>query len=140
MLLIPFVYGLVHLRALSIMFPTPIERLLWKIACYILVGAVGGGCLMALMFSLEMVREAYTKRHASPAERITRPIYLTGRLVRLSEKSIRWIVGLLSVAIAVVYVAARLYIVIESFISLRHVPIGVYQTPDSNFMDYIPHL
>lgn len=36
--------------------------------------------------------------------------------------------------------AARVYIVVESFISLRHVPIGVYQTPDSNFMDYVPHL
>jgi hypothetical protein len=29
---------------------------------------------------------------------------------------------------------------VESFISLRHVPIGVYQTPPTNFMGYIPHL
>jgi len=38
------------------------------------------------------------------------------------------------------YIAARLFIVVESFISLRHVPVGVYQTPDINFMGYIPHL
>jgi hypothetical protein len=46
----------------------------------------------------------------------------------------------LGVAITLLYIAARLFIVVESFISLRHVPIGVYQTPDTNFMSYIPHL
>jgi hypothetical protein len=38
------------------------------------------------------------------------------------------------------YFSARLYIVIESFISLRHVPIGVYQTPSLNIMGNVPHL
>ena len=37
------------------------------------------------------------------------------------------------------YIAARLFIVVEVFISLRSVPIGVYQTPDLNFMYYVPH-
>jgi hypothetical protein len=37
------------------------------------------------------------------------------------------------------YIAARLYIVVEVFLSLRSVSIGVYQTPDINFMSYVPH-
>jgi hypothetical protein len=44
------------------------------------------------------------------------------------------------ISIAPLYFAARLFIVVESFISLRHVPIGVYQTPNTNVMSYIPHL
>ncbi|KAH0548601.1 hypothetical protein GP486_007855, partial [Trichoglossum hirsutum] len=38
-IVIPAAYGGVHLSALSIMFPTPVERLLWKIACYSLLGS-----------------------------------------------------------------------------------------------------
>jgi hypothetical protein len=44
------------------------------------------------------------------------------------------------ISVAPLYIGARLFIVIESFISLRHVPVGVYLTPDKNFMSYIPHL
>ena len=36
------------------------------------------------------------------------------------------------------YIAARLYIVVESLISLRHVPIGVYWTPP--WLQMIPHV
>jgi hypothetical protein len=42
--------------------------------------------------------------------------------------------------IGIVYLGARIYIVAESFLSLRHVPIGVYQTPDLNVMGMIPHI
>jgi hypothetical protein len=44
------------------------------------------------------------------------------------------------VCIGIVYLAARIYIVAESFLSLRHVPIGVYQTPDLNITGLIPHI
>jgi hypothetical protein len=42
--------------------------------------------------------------------------------------------------IPVLFSFARAYIVIESFISLRRVPVGVYQTPQGNIMGYVPHL
>ncbi|KAF5872741.1 uncharacterized protein Bfra_006104 [Botrytis fragariae] len=38
------------------------------------------------------------------------------------------------------YVGARMYLMIESSISLRHVPIGVYQTPNVNIMGNVPHI
>lgn len=38
------------------------------------------------------------------------------------------------------YVLARVSIIIESFISLRHATIGVYETPDLDIMGYVPHI
>jgi hypothetical protein len=54
--------------------------------------------------------------------------------------SLAIIASIIFVSAVLLYVAARLFIVVESFISLRHVPIGVYRTPNTNFMSYIPHL
>ena len=117
MFLIPIAYGGVHLGALRIMFPTPIERLLWEIVCYFLIGFAA---LMGLLFFLLLV---------------------IGPALSLMDVRLLGFAGFkMSVPILPIYAAARVYIVIESFISLRHVPTGVYQTPDSNFMDYIPHL
>lgn len=139
MVLIPTAYGGVHLGALSIIFPTPIERLLWKIACYILIcGAAGVGGTAGLFL------EAYTWHDnflvASFAGVVWWPVDLIDNLTGKAQDILAWVSIGLGNLIALPYVAARLYIVIEAFISLRHVPIGVYQTPDSNFMDYIPHL
>lgn len=39
--------------------------------------------------------------------------------------------------VTVVYVSARIFIIVESFISLRHVPVGVYT--DVGWSKYIPH-
>jgi hypothetical protein len=38
------------------------------------------------------------------------------------------------------FLLSRVYIVLKSFISLRRVPVGVYQTPKLNVMDNFPHL
>ena len=34
MAMIPAAYGIVHIGALRLKFPSPVERLLWKISCY----------------------------------------------------------------------------------------------------------
>jgi hypothetical protein len=47
---------------------------------------------------------------------------------------------MLPICFCVLYCAARFYVVLESFISLRNVPVGVYETPSGNFINYIPHL
>ncbi|ESZ93832.1 hypothetical protein SBOR_5773 [Sclerotinia borealis F-4128] len=38
---VPALYGSVHLGALTILFPSVIERLMWKISCYYLIAAAG---------------------------------------------------------------------------------------------------
>lgn len=41
-------------------------------------------------------------------------------------------------SLAACCVVSRLFLVVESFVSLREVPVEVYQTPD--FTQLIPHL
>jgi hypothetical protein len=45
---------------------------------------------------------------------------------------LHWIIG-------AIYFLSRFYIVVESFISLRHVPIGVYETSNVTITNYIHH-
>jgi hypothetical protein len=65
---------------------------------------------------------------------------LLGKHFELSRRILRRISLGIKACIGIVYLAARIYIVAESFLSLRHVPIGVYQTPDLNVMGMIPHI
>lgn len=153
--LMPTAYGGVHLGALSIIFPTPLERILWQTSCYVLIAVSAGAGCFALYVSI--MRFFYNRpghldgRHVHLMRVVMFPDKWLGlmqssfRIIRSKSTKHRWeystgFVWLLLGILATAYIAARLYIVIEAFISLRHVPIGVYQTPNSNFMDYIPHL
>jgi hypothetical protein len=43
-------------------------------------------------------------------------------------------------SMSLMFLYSRVYIVLESFISLRRVLVGVYQTPNINVMGNFPHL
>jgi hypothetical protein len=132
MVTVPTAYGCVHLAALRIVFPTPVERLLWKISCYILIGfATGAGLLTVVSEVLQ----------ASNLLGFADLIYPLMGEMDLSELwELTSALPVLPLLCVVLYVSARLYIVVESFVSLRHVPVGVFQTPGINFMNYIPHI
>lgn len=154
LVLVPAAYGAIHLSALTITFPTPIERLLWEIACYILIGVAGG--LAILLTGLRVGRRwkdaiilqwillyfvgdfpryrLLTKRYQlykTNSDTLWRTLFVCSC----------WLsIHVVLCVVSILYIAARAYIVIESFVSLRHVPIGVYETPQLNFMNYVPHL
>ena len=44
----------------------------------------------------------------------------------------------LSASIVTLYATARLYLVVEAFISLRSLPLGAYSTP--SWVDTLPHI
>lgn len=116
--LVQAAYAGAHLGALSIMFPSQKERLLWKISCYILfVSTVLCGIAIFPQY-------------------ISSIIYLGDYFSKFADGFAGWIFKF----VVPVILCARAYIVVESFISLRHVPVGVYQTPQGNIMDYVPHL
>ena len=112
--------------------------------------ASGGGAILAcFIISLNIVAAKYLKRSPTFTDQPFRgPLlsfvqiffYYFDLLPLFLKSMIVWIVVLLGIFFCVLYCAARIYVVLESFISLRHVPIGVYQTPSGNFIDYIPHL
>jgi len=136
MVLVPIAYGAIHLTALTITFPTPIERLLWEIACYIMIGVAGGLAILLIWFRVGRPWKLVTRFEgilASVVDDFPKRHMFERRSLVLSIHAIIYAFG-------IPYVAARAYIVVESFISLRHVPIGVYETPQLNFMTYVPHL
>ena len=118
MILVTAAYGAIHLSALSVPFPTNLERLLWEIACYVLIGVAGGMAVVLVVW--QVWKNIYSDRRRS-------------RWFSLFFVTFLYTAGLPSLL-------ARTYIVIEAFLSLRHVPIGVYESPPLNFMNYVPHL
>lgn len=92
------VFSTYHATAWNLHFPTPLERLLWRISC-IIVSCAGA-----------MMRFAPGLSHNQ----------------------------LISYLLAWTYLANAGYLLVESFISLRSPPNGMYSTP--SYIDYIPHL
>jgi hypothetical protein len=137
-IVIPAAYGGIHLSAINSLFPTEIELTLWKSSCFILLGFAG--LMIAVIVGIvvyDKFIDAWNRLMENQPFRST-----TLNLEVPDWLEIVAVIVLLIGAVAVVllYIGARLFIVIESFISLRHVPVGVYLTPNTNFMSYIPHL
>ena len=142
MAMIPAAYGCVHVGALSLIFPSSIERLLWKISCYYLITAAVVSGILGLFTYVN--RKVYVEWGVDILWNIVKMLEdCWDTIFRHGKWSRRLGIGITSTplfSIALVYIIVRLYIVVESFISLRHVPVGVYETPTVNFMNYIPHL
>jgi hypothetical protein len=143
MALIPTAYGCVHLGALSIIFPTPVERLLWKVSCYYLIATAGAFALFSLIiYACVLIDMVFWSlmwgRPISACSKWSKKAELQylGSVSHIVEFILTYVILAVSSLILLLYVGARLYIVVESFISLRHVPIGVYRTPSSNIITF----
>ncbi|KAI4094783.1 MAG: hypothetical protein LQ344_002029 [Seirophora lacunosa] len=119
-------YGAAHATAWTFIFPTDVERLLWRISCLDTIAGVVSllACFSIIVFHHEHGRKLMWKSFFSRERGIMPLLY---RLVVL--------LGVLNFPL---WVLARLYIIVETFISLRHVQLGVYETVE--WTDYIPHL
>lgn len=128
---LPMVYGSVHLAAWNFEFPTHTERLMWRIACTIIAGGIPGALLIS-----------FTNIFGN------RCLRFVGRRI-LGQKILDWqgsaalillsIFGLIIVLVlAAFYLSCRIFVIIESFISVRRQPLGVFLTVD--WSTYIPHL
>lgn len=119
-------YGAVHMLALPFEFPNPIERLLWKIAC---IDIIAGTISLLAIFSIVI----YLHEHDSRS--------LWNAILDIEPGILPWLyrlVILIGVLNLPLFVLSRIYIIVETFISLRHVPSGVYATVV--WAEYLPHL
>jgi hypothetical protein len=123
---LPGVYGAVHLAAWTSHFATSSEQTLWRISG-IVVASIAVPCI-ALSVHVEM---------GNP---LTRDTKKNGTRRRNFKRFLGDSLLAISMIYALLYVAARIFIVIESFISLRSMPAGVFVLPERNIMDNIPHL
>ena len=110
----PFIYGGLHALAWSAHFQSSTERLLWRISACIVMGGVP--ILRILTDSISWIE------------------VLGEKLGDTLEWAIKLAFGLLALA----YVLARAYLVVECFINLSHLPAGAYDLP--NWSAYFPHI
>lgn len=111
-LFVAMIFGAVHCIAWSYEFPSPIERLLWRISAIIIVAVPV--CMILLTF---MIRDLFGYRSYTPMQRV----------------------GEVFLAIcAIFYIASRLILLVLSFTTLRSLHLGAYQT--IQWTTLIPHL
>jgi hypothetical protein len=118
--LVSTLYGLLHTFSWNSHYPTLVEQRMWRISA--LIVPCGGYGVVAFILLWLAVLAVF-----SPA----------------AEDKVLWkrlgrIILLLSPLVISCYVAARLYLIIEAFISLRSLPEGAYDTP--NWLNVIPHI
>ena len=116
---LPIAYGGIHLAAWNFQFASNIEHLLWKIACIIIMTT----CIAITMtfLCLSLLEELTRKFRLFSIKQI---------LAFLREKT--------PFVLLSFYSLSRTYLLIESFISLRYAPIGVFATVP--WVQSIPHI
>jgi hypothetical protein len=111
LIVLPAVYGGIHLTAWDLEFPSGIERLMWKLSCLDII------ITMVVIVVILWVTFGWFEAGG--------------------EFVISTVFGFCSLLL-VMYALSRIFLVVESFISLRKVPIGVYWTP--SWLQTIPHV
>ncbi|KAF8861911.1 hypothetical protein BDZ45DRAFT_739785 [Acephala macrosclerotiorum] len=134
------------------MFPSTIEPLLWKSSYFVLLGSAALVIAWIIItftyiFIIELWAGSNPLTTLKPSNTKTfgpkegaKEASTYEALLHFLPKLLTIMLYLLAFTWIVLYIAARVYIVIESYVSLRHVPIGVYETPHLNIMNYVPHL
>ena len=108
-------YGGIHLSAWNVQFPSQIEQSMWRAACFSIMGGLPVSlCIIGIIGLFGEV---------------------VGHRFDIAIYSFCFAFPILAV---LVYVGARVFVMIESFISVRHLPIGVYTTV--GWSNYVPHL
>ncbi|KAI9771424.1 MAG: hypothetical protein M1840_002044 [Geoglossum simile] len=121
------VYCGIHATKWNSVFPTQLEQLLWRVSCC--VGAVGIFPLLALSATFKR-ENALEDQELSAVRGIERPTFTFK-----TQGSARMAAWLLS---GLVFIGARTYLVVESFISIRALPKGAYDTV--SWLDGWPHI
>ena len=104
-------YGAAHASAWNSHFPTLLERLLWRISCFVLL-------LPAIVTTIKLLTQKMpNKWHVDYYMSIA--------------------VHILMHPVLLVYFSARIFVVVESFISMRNLPHGSYETV--SLAKYWPH-
>ncbi|KAI1470253.1 uncharacterized protein F4812DRAFT_456258 [Daldinia caldariorum] len=133
LVLVPALYGGIHLAAWNSDFPSAPEEWMWKISCFIIMGTIPAlaivsmiGIMIGIMIIIPIV--------------VIIGIMIVPRLDSWSDKQVEGFehalkmgalisFGIAAGILTIIFLGARLYVLVEVFISLRSVPIGVYLTP-----------
>lgn len=136
MALLPLSYGSVHLSALTVIFPSQIEKLPWEIACYWLIGVAVAYTLNYFIVWLSNTRltldlwfgsdddcedDSDMELRVERAHKGLRRIFavphacIKGRPRKVLSSLLEDGSAIVWIAVLVIYFGARLYLVAESF-------------------------
>ena len=124
-------YGGIHLSAWNFEFPSRVESIIWRTACFIIIGS--SFALLAWP-SWDYLDSYFIHLYFDPGRRNRKYRRAVKVMKALNKGAGYGSAGLLLLC----YGASRIYLVVESFISLRHVPIGVYAAVP--WVGNIPHV
>ena len=109
------IYGGIHASSWNGHFPSYVERLIWQIAVCVVAG--GGLFVLTIFWVVSLLSRITSKRGASLLQRA----YVHTMFLLLFPFAI-----------------ARIFLVVESFISVRSLPVGAYNT--TNWINLLPHI
>ncbi|KAL8966178.1 MAG: hypothetical protein Q9183_003488 [Haloplaca sp. 2 TL-2023] len=151
MMLPGLLYGALHLTLWAYTFPTTAERDLWRISSVTLVAVpfvLGSAIPLQVTFwKIIGARDKEPQGKVSdpdPESHCTKPVpnHAKNTMVNIAVSEIKRLgidfAFFMLFLILLLYLFARVFIIVESFISLRHVPLGVYT--EVGWSTYIPHL
>ena len=112
-------FGALQLVAWNFVFPTRAEQLLWRYTC------LGGGAVLGIGCSLEALAIVASK-------------YTLSGMRTFNDYKIRWPWCLLFYGAGMLYVVARVIVIIEVVISLRALPVTCFETVQ--WTNLLPHI
>ena len=124
--LLLFAYSGIHDTALDFDFASSIERWLWKISAISIIGGFPAFILSSLLAS--WVQQPGQLMDDSPFQAC---VERCGSLLAYCFHAV-------STLVLVLYGLSRVYLLVESFVSLRYVPVGVYVVIP--WLQGIPHI
>ncbi|KAF3310279.1 hypothetical protein TWF173_009868 [Orbilia oligospora] len=133
-------YGGLHVAAWKEHFPTELERILWLISAVFISCS---GVLSFLVFLAKQKSKAFDRWIGGFTVQGSWMFWKRKEDVMKGEKQSvgKWlaqiILGALVGVVVMAFGCARVYLVIEAFVSLRDVPKEVYDTP--NWTNFFPH-
>ncbi|KAI5820355.1 hypothetical protein BZA77DRAFT_372483, partial [Pyronema omphalodes] len=131
-ILISITYAGCHFTAWNSHFPTLTERTLWRGSCIVIASTIFVALLLCIFIFLivgdKFEEESFHKYFSE------RNIFIAKLLYWVFSFSI----VLIMLFLGLLYVAARIFIILEAFMSVRNLPLGAYDTVD--WIEYFPHV
>ena len=140
-------YGGLHAAAWNSYFPTSAEMWLWRVCSAMIAGS---GIYVAFAMAMNEIfyhLDFYSVRYRRGLNAVPAFLldcfrieveYWSGNIQVDTSRTCRNIRMAIIYTLGTLCVFSRLFLVVESFVSLRKVPVAVYQTPD--WTQWIPHL
>ncbi len=120
------------------LFPTSLEESLWGLSCLALIVY----CILFMCIWQVVAKRMEHAKGSWNAEASVALLKWKSWYKAKIKRSKLWRISspLLRILILLIYISCRAFIIIESFISLRHVPLELYRTPSITYLGFIPHV